>query len=88
MEDNAGEQLPRKILLYLKDGSVFGVARYSIADGKLHYVTGYGGENDIDLDLLDVQKTIDNNAAHGVTFTLTPSPPAPAPPIATPPANQ
>lgn len=85
---SAGEQLPRKILLYLKDGSVFGVASYSIADGKLHYVTGYGGQNDIDLNLLDVQKTIDQNAARGITFTPTPSTAAPAPPSATPPSNQ
>jgi hypothetical protein len=88
MEDSAGEQLPRKILLFLKDGSVFGVASYSIADGKLHYVTGYDGENDIDLDLVDVQKTIDKNAARGVTFTVTPAAAAPVTPSATPPQSQ
>jgi hypothetical protein len=74
-----GDQLPRKILLYLKNGSVFGVASYTVSDGKLHYVTGYGGQNDIDLDLLDVQKTIDENAARGITFSLTPPNPPPDP---------
>ena len=50
------------------------------ADGKLHYVTIYGGKSDIDLDRLDVQKTTDQNASRGVTFTLTPPDPAPAAP--------
>jgi hypothetical protein len=65
-------QLPQTVLLYLKDGSVFAVTRYSVSDGKLHYLTAYGAQNDIDLNLLDLQKTVDENAASGVTFTLTP----------------
>jgi len=74
-----GEML-QEVLLYLKDGSVFAVASYTVSGGKLHYVTRYGGENDIDVDLLDLQKTVDANAARGVTFTLTPPTPSPAPP--------
>jgi hypothetical protein len=34
----------------------------------------YGGENTIDLDDLDVQKTVDVNASRGVEFTLKPAP--------------
>jgi hypothetical protein len=81
METTTGEQLPRKFILYLKDGSVFAVSKYSVSDGKLHYVTVYGAEDSIDLDRLDVQKTIDANARRGVTFSLT------TPPAAAPPAN-
>ena len=90
-EDNlpeSGGQLRQQILLYLNDGSVFAVASYTVSDGKLHYVTTYGGQNDIDLDLLDLQKTIDANAARGVTFTLMPPSPAPASPRPISPPSQ
>jgi len=80
VQAGVGGQLPQQILIYLKDGSVFAVGSYTVADGKLQYVTTYGGQNDIDLDQLDLQKTTDENAARGVTFTLTPPNPAPAPP--------
>jgi hypothetical protein len=65
-----------EILLYLKDGSVFAVASYTVSDGRLHYVTAYGDRNDIAVEEMDVQKTIQANAARGVAFTLTPSPAA------------
>ena len=41
---------------------------------KLHYVTNYGGENAIDIDLVDLQKTVDEDALRGVNFTLRPAP--------------
>jgi hypothetical protein len=50
------------------------VTNYWVADGKLHYLTSYGGENTIDLDDLDVQKTVDVNASRSVEFTLKPAP--------------
>jgi hypothetical protein len=65
-----------EFLLYLKDGSVFAVISYTVSDGQVHYLTTYGQKNDMAVDLLDLQKTIDANAARGVAFTLTP--PAPA----------
>jgi len=71
-----GAQLLSETLLYLKDGSVFAVATYTVADGVLHYVTSYGEKNDLLIDLLDLQKTIEANAARGVAFTLTPPDPA------------
>jgi hypothetical protein len=74
----AGGQLSADALLYFKDGSVFTIASYTVANGRLHYVTAYGGEGDIEVVELDVPKTIQANGARGVTFTLTPPRPAPA----------
>jgi hypothetical protein len=61
-------------VLYLKDGSSYAVTDYWLADGKIHYVTSYGGENSIDQDALDLQRTVNENAAQGLTFTLRPAP--------------
>jgi hypothetical protein len=72
----ASAQLRNDVLLYLKDGSVFAVSSYAVSDGELHYVTSYGEKNDIPVDLLDLKKTIEANAARGVAFTLTPANPA------------
>jgi hypothetical protein len=88
----AGTPLRNEFLLYLRDGSVFAVASYTVSGGRLDYVTSYGGDGTVDVNLLDLHKTIEANAARGVAFTLTPpvsgpvssspSPlgPAPAPP--------
>jgi len=59
-------------VLYMKDGSVYAVTNYWIADGKLHYLTSYGGENTIEMSDLDLQKTVDVNSKRGVDFTLKP----------------
>ncbi len=81
----------KEVLLYFKDGSVFSVASYTVSDGRLHYVTGYGHKNEVSVDQLDLQKTIQANAARGVAFTLTPaspsaaSPPSPLGPAPAPP---
>jgi hypothetical protein len=61
-------------VLYLKNGSNYAVTDYWLADGKVHYVTSYGGENAIDESDLDLQKTVDENAAQGLMFTLRPGP--------------
>jgi hypothetical protein len=61
-------------VLYLKDGTVYAVINYWLADGKLVYQTNYGGENSIDLDQIEMQKTVDVNASRGVNFTLRPKP--------------
>jgi len=71
------------LLLYLKDGSVYALTNYWVADGKLHYVTSYGGENAIPLDQVDIQHTVDVNGKRGVPFVLGPkdqSPPQPQDP--------
>jgi hypothetical protein len=80
----AGGPLDADVLLYFKDGSVFTIASYTVASGRLRYVTAYGGKGDIEVVQLDVPKTIQANGARGVTFTLTPPPSpvmaAPVPP--------
>jgi hypothetical protein len=61
-------------VLYLKDGSSYAVTDYWLADGRIHYLTSYGGENSIDQSALDLQRTVNENAAQGLTFTLRPAP--------------
>jgi len=63
---------PDVTVLYLKDGSSYGVTDYWLENNRLHYVTTYGGANAIDLDELDLQRTVDENAIQGVKFTLRP----------------
>jgi hypothetical protein len=70
-------------LLYLKEGSVFAVASYTVSGGRLHYLTAYGDRNDVAVDQIDLRKTIEANAARGVAFTLTPAPNA-APAVSAP----
>lgn len=67
------------LVLYLRDGSGYGVTDYWLADGMLRFVTTYGAEKSIQLDQLDVQRTVDENAANGLYFTLSPSPTKPIP---------
>jgi hypothetical protein len=67
-----GARLAPESLLYCKDGSVFAIGSYTVSAGKLHYVTSFGDEGEIDVAELDVPKTIRANAASGVSFTLTP----------------
>jgi hypothetical protein len=68
----AGRPLRGETLLYLIDGSVFAVSSYTVSDGRLHYVTYYGENNEVAVERLDLKKTIEGNAARGVVFTLTP----------------
>jgi hypothetical protein len=80
----AASQNAQPFVLFMKDGSSYAVTDYWLAGGKLHYVTSYGGENTVDLSRLDIQKTVDENAAEGRKFALR-SGPLPAPkPAATP----
>jgi hypothetical protein len=56
--------------LYLKNGATFDVTDYWFADNKLHYVATDGSEIAIEMDQLDLLRTVDENAKHGVQFTL------------------
>jgi len=67
------------LVLYLRDGSGYGVTDYWLANGMLNFETTYGAEKSIPLDQLDVQRTVDQNAANGVYFTLSPSRTKPMP---------
>lgn len=59
-------------VIYLQDGSNYEVSDYWVADNKLHYVTNYGGENAVDLNQVDIQRTVDANASRGLNFSLHP----------------
>ena len=61
-------------VIFLKDGTSFAVKDYWVADGELHYVTSYGGENAVDLGAFDLQRTTDENAKQGIAITLRPAP--------------
>ncbi len=63
------------VQLVLKDGTIFGVNYYWLADGRLNYITTYNIQTSIPIDDLDLQKTVDLNYKRGVTFALTPQPP-------------
>jgi hypothetical protein len=63
-----------EVVLYLKDGTVYLISDYWLADNQIHYVTSDGAEHRIDLDQVDLQKSVDVNAKRGVTFTLRPAP--------------
>ncbi len=58
------------ILLQLKDGSMYGVTRYWVRDGRLYYLTTYGGENNVPLDRVDFPKTAKLNAERSTPFVL------------------
>ena len=75
------------VVLFLKDGTVYAITDYWVADNKLHYVTNYGGENAIDLDTIDMQRTVDVNAKRGVTITLRPTPQTQTAPDVQPPPD-
>jgi hypothetical protein len=74
-ENAVAPSIPHTVI-YLQDGSSYEVTDYWLADKKLHYVTNYGGENATDIGQVDMQRTVDANAARGVSFTLHPGPPA------------
>jgi hypothetical protein len=62
------------VLLYLKDGTTYAASDYWLQDGVLHYMVNYGGENTLEMDELDLQRTVNENARRGVNFSLHPNP--------------
>lgn len=62
------------VLVYLKDGTMLVANDYWLDGGQFHYTVKYGGESQVALDQVDVQKSIDENAKRGVKFTLKPRP--------------
>jgi hypothetical protein len=66
-ESNPGQQVTT---LVLKEGISFGVIDYWVDGDKLGYVTTYGIEKTIDLDRLDLDKTVKLNSSRGIPFVL------------------
>jgi len=62
-------------LLQLRDGSMYGLVAYWVEDGRLHYSTTYGGQNSLELDRIDLEKTVQLNAERGIQFVLHPNTP-------------
>jgi hypothetical protein len=58
------------IWLYLKDGTMHEANDYWFAGSKLHFIVNGAGERTIGMDELDLQRTVDENAKRGVSFTL------------------
>jgi len=71
--ENVAESAPI-VLLYLKDGMTIDATDYWIADGGLHYRRSDGSESTLDINNLDLQRTVDENAKRGVPITLKPQP--------------
>jgi hypothetical protein len=74
------EQNSSALVLYLKDGTMYSVRDSWLADGKLHYIATDRSEGVTDLDEIDIQRTVDENARRGVPFTLKPNPTSSQPP--------
>ena len=79
MTGNVAASTPT-ILIYLNDGTTYVASDYWLADGKLHYTVNYAGESTVNIDEVNLQRTVDENAKRGVHFTLKPGPNTYAPP--------
>lgn len=87
-QTGGGIQVTVPVILFLKDGSAYSVRDYWVSGGQLHYVMLNGSESAFDVDRLDLQRTVDENAKSGVQFVLKPNPTGFAPgPSQAPPAN-
>ena len=69
-----GANFATQVQLYLKDGTTYTVGDYWFSGDELHYRLSDNSEHTITIEQLDVQRTVDENARHGVTFTLKPAP--------------
>jgi hypothetical protein len=62
------------VLLYFNAGTVSTAGDYFFSNNQLHYTLENGDENVIDMNQLDLQRTVDENAKRGVQFTLKANP--------------
>lgn len=62
------------VLLYMHDGTTITASDYWIENNEIHYTVDYGTGGTISLNDFDLQRTVDENAKRGVTFTLRPNP--------------
>lgn len=77
--DVQASDISNDTVIYLQDGSSFAASDYWVADGQLYYVTAHGTQGSVELKLLDVQRTTDENASRGIAVTLRNSPSSAAP---------
>lgn len=57
-------------LLQLRDGSMYGLTRYWLDGGRLHYGTDYGGEDNVPIERIDFANTTQLNASRATPFNL------------------
>ncbi len=69
------------VLVYLKDGTMLVANDYWLDGGQFHYTVKYGGESQIGVDQVDMQRSIDENAKRGVKFTMKPRPAVASSPV-------
>ncbi len=65
---------PRLFLLILTNGAERTVTDYWLADGYIEYVSRDGTRSHIPVEALDLQETVRNNAARGLSFVLRSTP--------------
>jgi len=68
------------LALYLKDGTTYSARDCWLAAGELHCTATDGSERVFELEAVDFQRTVDENAGRGVPFTLKPNPGSSKPP--------
>jgi hypothetical protein len=76
---SAAEASPTVTVLYLRNGYSVGVTEYYFENEKLHYLTTYGGQDEVPIDSVDLQRTANENASMGVSFVLQPRKVSPPP---------
>lgn len=59
-------------VVYLKDGTRLQMTTYWSSGNTLHYVNGQGVVSTLDISQIDLQRTVNENAKHGVRFSIKP----------------
>jgi hypothetical protein len=72
--DNNRTNEQDEAVIYLKDGTVYLISSYWMAGNQLHYVMSDGVEHVIDMDEVELQRTVDANEKRGVDFRLRATP--------------
>jgi hypothetical protein len=67
------------VLIYLKNGAVLTVRDYWMVDGELHYLLTSGAQRTVNLELVDLPRTNNENAKSGVRFIFKSEPSIPPP---------
>ena len=77
---NNSENSSAILLLYFKDGTMYSARDCWLAAGELHCTATDGSERVFELEAIDFQRTVDENAKRGAPFTLKPNPSSSKPP--------